>query len=386
MSSIEQKRNEQLYLLAFSLYLPLMVLRTSFYAVFINGIMIKIVSVICLALLGILELRQFKLDRRDIIGLLMTGIVAYAIFVTSLKMEVLNVLFIFCARKINFKRIAKYAFVITSVCCLFVFISAKVGWIQNYIEYTSSRGHREYLGFSYSLYLPAMLFNIIALYIYLHGGLRPVPALLFSFITFYVYKATDSRLSAMTTLLLIAVVLLQQYIPRFMHNKLFLFLEKYAFVIFAAFFILITMLYDPNKTLFAKLDGLFTGRLWNGHIGLKEYGIPLMPQFIKFVGNGLSELGYKETGSYFYLDSMYVKLLINCGVIAFTTVMLSLQGVMNHLSKKKKYLCLVIGAFIALRCMVDDLSFNIYYNTFAIAIGSILYRSFDSNNKEIKHD
>ncbi len=124
-------------------------------------------------------------------------------------------------------------------------------------------------------------------------------------------------------------------------------------------------------------------RLNLGQYSLLEYGISAWGKQIAWVGNGLDVYGNRATGSYLWVDCLYVQVLQRYGVIFFDYFLISNDNYyVGLLSEKKNYMLLILLSLIAVHCMIDDLQLYLHYNTFWFAIGSLLLGR--SNKKYIK--
>ena len=189
--------NELIFFSAYCIYLVISLLNTSFYSKFFMGKIYTLIKLICIFLLLLNEIIKTKMNLKSLEGLMVAGfiyvIVAYnTSFVSDI---VMLLIFVYCARDISFEKIARFTVYISSTILMFIILSAHTGIIMNYVEIADNR-RREYLGFRYSLYPSAIMFNITALVLYLkrrHIGIKEI--LLLSVMNLFVFYKTNSRLS-----------------------------------------------------------------------------------------------------------------------------------------------------------------------------------------------
>lgn len=377
--------DEGLYFLSYGIFLVTSLLSTSFfYRVFI-GYPYTWLQVICLALLIFREYRMGK-DKQNWMALTVMVIMA----VLSLQYTIGNLtrlvplmfFYIYSARNIHFTRIASFSlWVSTVVVCLVVF-SGYLGIIDNVVVAKGTR-IREYLGFRYALYLPGILLNMTALWIYLRQDkISVLDVLGWTLVNTFVYLRTDSRISFVLAEVLLIAALLLRFVPSLSSNRLHRCwgVLTGSYVLCAAFSYAFTGIYDATVPWMRRLNSALESRLSLGKRSLEDHGFGFFGRHISWVGNGLDAFGNAGDGSYTYVDCFYVKILQRYGML-FTAGLLSLlTWSMLQLWKQKQYILLLICTTVAAHCILDDLSFALHYNTFWIAMGMAII-----SPKTLKH-
>lgn len=278
--------------------------------------------------------------------------------------------YIYGARNIHFTRIARFSLWVSGLVVAFVVFSGYLGIIDNVVVAKGTRV-REYLGFRYALYLPGILLNLTALWIYLRKDYLPISGVvLWTLVNTFVYFRTDSRISFALAEGLLAVALMLRFIPQLKNGLRWLWgCLTASYVFSAAFSFVFTGIYDGTIPWMRRLNSMLESRLRLGKRSLEDHGFGLFGRHISWVGNGLDAFGNAGEGGYTYVDCFYVKILQRYGIL-FTAGLLSLlTWSMVRLWKQKQYLLLLICASVAVHCILDDLSFALHYNTFWIAMG-----------------
>lgn len=362
-----------LYFSSYGLFLVTSLLSTSFFYRWFLGYPYTWIQAACLALLVVREYRLGK-DCQNWLGLASLTLLA----ILSLQFTMGNLtrlvpmmfFYIYGARNIHFMRIARYSLWVSAIVVCIVVFSGYLGIIDNVVVAKGVRV-REYLGFRYALYLPGILLNMIALWIYLRQDKVPVLGVIFwSAVNIFVYMRTDSRISFALAEGLLLVALLLRYVPYLKKGLHWLWGGLTASYVFCAVFSYIfTGIYDGTIPWMRRFNSMLESRLSLGKRSLEDNGFGILGRHISWLGNGLDAYGNVTSGSYTYVDCFYVKILQRYGLL-FTAALLGfLTWAMVRLWKQKHYLLLIICASVAFHCVLDDLSFALHYNTFWIAMG-----------------
>lgn len=362
-----------LYFTSYGLFLITSLLSTSFFYRWFLGYPYTWIQAVCLALLVVREYRLGK-DCQNWLGLASLTLLA----ILSLQFTMGNLtrlvpmmfFYIYGARNIHFMRIARYSlWVSTIVVCIVVF-SGYLGIIDNVVVAKGVRV-REYLGFRYALYLPGILLNMIALWLYLRQDKVPVlGVIIWSVVNTFVYIRTDSRISFVLAEGLLLVALLLRFIPYLKDGLHWLWGCLTASYVFCAVFSFIfTGIYDGTVPWMRRFNSMLESRLSLGKRSLEDNGFGILGRHISWLGNGLDAYGNLTSGSYTYVDCFYIKILQRYGMLFTGAVLGFLTWSMVRLWKQKHYLLLIICASVAFHCILDDLSFALHYNTFWIAMG-----------------
>lgn len=375
------------YILGYSLFLFFSVLSTSFYLRFFSGNIYTVVKLLSLLFLIIHESKTGVWRKNDLSLLGIFGIIILILLscgIAPASELVLLWVFVFCARNIDFKRVAKVTMIISIATIILIILSSYFGIIENYISQRGYMGiYRSYLGFRYSLFGPFLFLNVVTLYVYVSYGKKNYLQLLICLIfATYLYFMTDSRLAYLLTVLVIIIGFLLNHnwieIPG---RIIFIFCMRWAFVISAVISIVITILYRPGMIVLRDINMALGNRLALGHEAILEYGFTLLGQKIVWVGNGLNEEGLTSTLQYNYVDSFYLQLLLNFGVITFSLLLFLLTVVQLQFYKARNYVGMILMSVIALHGIIDDLIKYLHYNTFLLLIG-IAFISYFSNKRD----
>lgn len=364
------------YLLSFGLYMVYFFLSISFYQNAVSNFGLYVMK-FCFVLLIIAELTSFEYKRFDLFGIIAIAFVMIVTFNVAgsvwWRPLLWIVLFAFGARHIEFRKIAKFALIVSAICFLFIILSSVAGIIPDYLDTTTHPGvTRHYLGFLYCLFAPTILFNIEALYLYLRSEkIKWFELLICLAVAYLFYKYCDARLNFILNFLMIigfGIVRYRKNIPQTM-KKFLANISKimpWIFIVCGTISIILSFGYNPNISGLAKINASLGNRLGYGHISYQRYGLSAFGQVIPMRGSGLRGNGLRGRGEYFYLDCLYVRFLQEYGIVFSCLVLLALTIVMCRILSQKKYDLIVILSVLGIHAMVDDLILLPYYNTFWI--------------------
>ena len=363
------KISEKLFFCAYGLYLIFCLLNASFYAIYIYRF-IKPIMILCVVIEVIRECFCVKLSRKELIFMFLC-IVLSSLLSLNMNGIVMLPLFIFIygARTIEFKKIARFTVIISSSVLILVIISAKLGIITDYITQSTLR-KRDYLGFRYPLFPQMILFNITLADLYINKEHLTIKRCIFYILANYViFKFTDSRLSFYLAIILIISIYTISKNPKIVEKlRLLSFILIFSFPILCITSLIVTLNYDYSNSTMRELNDYLGGRLYLGKSSLADYKINAFGNNTKYIGAGLDINGKRSVQKYNYVDCMYINLLEKYGVI-FNIIFLGLLTYLSYKSwKKRDYTMLIILAGLALHGVIDDLEIYLYYNVFWMSI------------------
>ena len=124
------------------------------------------------------------------------------------------------------------------------------------------------------------------------------------------------------------------------------------------------------------LDTFLVGRLFYGHQAIETYGFTWFGQEITTIGNGLDASGIATVqGSYNYIDSLYVKLFVQIGIIPALVFFGGFTALCVWAYKRSDWFLLAMLVILAVHLTIDDLSFALKYDIL------LLYLSFPLSRK-----
>lgn len=373
---IGDKKSEALFFFSYGLILAYMIISNSFFALYIGDLW-KIVFAVSIAGLFIYELMHEQVKVIDIRNAIATLMLAG--FVTTIGSGPLansisaTILLVFCGRNIPFKKIAVFSFLISLLCIAMIVISAYMGIIKNYVEYGARI--REYLGFRYSLYGPMLVANCTNLLIYIRKrNISIIELILLVSINYWFFLKTNSRLSfGLTMLLIIVVIIIKMGGMWLIDNKFASYCMIFSFAISGLFSIAIMALYNPASEGMYRINMILGGRLELGKASLLQYGLNMLGnKKIILVGNALDAYGNRSTGIYNHVDCLYLQVAQIYGILFFLLLICVITYALYRSYLEGDWYYLLIMAFVAGHCIIDDLPLYFYNNSFWIGLGPLI--------------
>ena len=362
-----------LFYFAYSIYLGYNLLDTSFYSKNIN-VFGNLLIIIVLVMLIFKEVIDFKVNSRDLTLFIILAIIGGLFFNYMDYNYAMLPFFVYSARNVNTTTIVKISYRISLVLLIFIIVSSYLGWITNYITYDGGR-EREYVGFRYSLFGPAILCNIIFLKVYLEKDNIKWRTLMFLIIGNYaLYEFTDSRLTfGLGMLLLILTILIKLFskFKRVLMNKILI----GSYVVSGLLSLYFTIGYNHLSEWHSNINEFLGGRLSLGYSTLKYYGYGLLGKRITLVGNGLDVDGYITTETYDYVDNLYIQLLLKLGLLFLVIFILGMTIVMWRVYRLNDIYLYIIFSLLALHGIIDDLMILPQYNSFWFVIAALFYKT-----------
>ena len=362
-----------LFYFSYSIYLGYNLLDTSFYSKNIN-VFGNLLIIIVLVMLILKEVIDFKVNSRDLTLFIILAIIGGLFFNYMGYNYAMLPFFVYSARNVNTTTIVKISYRISLVLLIFIIVSSYLGWITNYITYDGGR-KREYVGFRYSLFGPAILCNIIFLKVYLEKDNIKWRTLMFLIIGNYaLYEFTDSRLTfGLGMLLLILTILIKLFskFKRVLMNKILI----GSYVVSGLLSLYFTIGYNHLSEWHSNINEFLGGRLSLGYSTLKYYGYGLLGKRITLVGNGLDVDGYITTETYDYVDNLYIQLLLKLGLLFLVIFILGMTIVMWRVYRLNDIYLYIIFSLLALHGIIDDLMILPQYNSFWFVIAALFYKT-----------
>ena len=379
-------KKESVFFSCYFLYLLISILYTSMFSVYI----LSIYKYLLWGTVSVLIINEIARGKYSIKALIIAVLIAALALFVSWSVDgsvfILCLLaFIWTSRNIDFDKIAGYTIAFSSIIMLFVIFSSLVGIIENYHMIVDDR-LRYFLGFRYELYLPTYMFNLSALYVYIHRKkIGAISLFIILILNTVVYLVTNSRLSYIMVLLLLLTTFLLKVFPVFVANRKFPFrVMVVSYVIWFIISIYLTISYNRSVSWMNELDLFLSHRIVLGQRGLLLYGVHLFGQTIEWVGMGLDSSTHIINGTYNYVDCLYIKMLIQYGII-FSIFYIALHTFTAYQCyKRKQYFLLIILSFLSASVFIEDLSLLLHYNTFWFAVGMVLRNSVRERGKYLK--
>ncbi len=308
-------------------------------------------------------------------------------------------LMIMALKDISFKKTCKVMFWTCLICYFTVVLADAVGLIGLPPMVDGDRV-REYLGFRFVSFPSFYIFNIFFCGAYAYTDLRgvarekyergervekfPWPVLAFlAVFNLYVYIKTDTNIPFLITTLFILLYAACVYLGWNLFPNCFpmRFLAGICYPALAFFSYEVVVHYNPNSKTWLKIDEkLAHFRIRHSATGLKLYGISPLGQIVRQNGN-------LKSPNYFYIDSAYMKMLINYGLI-FSILLFGIFAMISVAAVKNEdtVLCIwmvCIAAYSLMNNVVLNPEQNCSLFAFWYALGVWTQRKRDKKQREL---
>lgn len=366
---------EHMFHLSFAIWLAFGIASYSFLFSSTTNYVFKVVKIFLVGanLIAAVFYYRYKGINRATIEIWTISAVAVAICLKALGLYYcFGIFFLVVGRHFEIKKTLRLSLYVALSSLVLIVTLSLIGVIPDYVEYNPTR-IRHYLGFLYSLYSGQICFICVCMLAVVRGRhIKSWEVITCAVVLLFIYKATDDRLSiwlaAFVLLALVIVAIISRFCPFFsIPESLPAWLGRLANVVVIVLFlapILITLLYSPELPFMHMLNKFLGNRLALGQNGIKEFGVSVIGQRVKLVGNGLDVGGLVPDGTYSYIDSTPVLFIIRYGLI-FSLGFLVLQAVaIKTLWDAREYTLVFVLLVIALHSTIDDLCLSLYFNEF----------------------
>ena len=291
------------------------------------------------------------------------------IIVTRSKVIAYLPIFVLASKDIKIDKILKYTLYTYLFMLVFTLISYLSGII---VEISLERGGRirHSFGWTSANQLMIIIFEIIALYLYLRKDKLKIYDFIGCLLLLAIcYYFTNSRMSIICSIILLGLFMLVKYTKI---NKL---LDKTKYLVYSlpvvCSIVIIGLTILFNYIDLSKLDDFLTARLYFGNEAIKEYKIKPFGSEIKYYGQRAE--GELSDKSYNYIDSSYLKSLVNYGCFYYIITLILVIVLIKYAYKNKNYYLLIILISITLYVTIDSFLLSIELNPWLLYLMGSIY-------------
>lgn len=368
----EPHTGELLFFLGYMIYLGKFVWASTMFP--FPDIVNKLCLILSIVLIG---LKIILYDKYDLSTLLKVGAIIVCSIMIFISTRYTNAMFwiflVMGAKNINFRKLLKVYFVVTSTIVFLAVCSSIVGVIENLQYSTATRGIRNSFGIIYVTDFAAYVFFLFLAFFYLKGSeLKLIHFAVAILACGLVYYFCNARVDCICILLIIFIFGVQTFFNSIKYNfrrlksLWFLLWDKFgAFVMpfFALLSIIVTYCYSSENTVLNAMDIVFSHRLSLGKQGFDNYNITLFGQQVNMNGMGGSTI---LPDDYFFIDCSYVNILLRQGII-FLIILIAAYIIVCYKNKNDIYFLFAI-ALVAVNCVIAHHIIEVSYNPFAYAL------------------
>ena len=342
--------------------------------------------------LGLIVFKIFFLDDQDVklftLNLIFLGIL-FLTWRTSADFTLFSMgIFILGARNVDFRRVVYLYLVVGTIILLFTMICSLSGLIQNLIYRRNqiSGAVRQSFGVVYPTDFAAHVLFLILSYSYLNFKRISVKSYIaFILIAMLLIHYCDARLSAVSILLLIPVMIIGKNAKK--NNGLCRKIAAFFWcvpVLMAYIIVAMSYFYTPTNKLLEKINHALSGRLAIGNQAIHRYGFSIFGRHMvehSWGGTTGMKMFMGDRSKYFFVDSSYLRILILYGVIVFILVLAVLTIISYRSISNAEYAMSTVLVIVAVSAVVEQRLVDISYDPFLIALLANVYSGAQITNR-----
>ena len=196
-------------------------------------------------------------------------------------------------------------------------------------------------------------------------------------ITWIFYVLTDTKNAfAITTLAIIAALFLKVWNGRF-GKGLFVFLIKDITILGTCLMGGLVYLYDKSEFVSTTVNELLTNRLSLSYEGVQNYGIHLFGRAIEWIGGTVYYDTETDFGSYNYVDSSYIQILLSYGIIFLIVLLIGYHLLGKRIVEQQEWYLGLVIVLSAAHSMFDPQLLWLQYDVFVLCLGYLFITGRD---------
>lgn len=361
---IDRKRQEQLFLTAYVLWMVSSVIRiTTWREIGDINTICKFVEKIAYLLLVIRYFLKKRYTLKDFIGIFLILFSCVLADHSVYNSQIIPTAIFACsAWDVDYRKILKYTLLLQTFIMALTVGASQTGIIEDIIWNDSGR-LRHSLGYTYCGYPAHLLFFMTLMWFCIRKKANIADAVVCVMLNYAMYAATDSRTDfALAILAVIGFYIWGREFRLRLLKSLRDFGTKYAFLLAALFSFVIQMFYNSQAQWMQRLDVILNGRLHFGHDAIKEYGFSIFGQSIRWFGQG--SLKADSTRIYNYVDNSFLKETLTYGLVFFVILAVGYYLAGRVIAEKKRYILgwavLMSLAYAVINAHLCVLTFNVF--------------------------
>ena len=270
--------------------------------------------------------------------------------------------FIWAAKNINPEKIAKLAVIVMTCCFLIILFSCFAGIVENKIFIRSNGENRYSIGFDYATNPANYFLAITLIFIYLRkDNFSLMEATVIIGISFMLFIITDTKWAFVCTVIASISAILLKLLRDSILVKIFQKLTILSVPLCAACIGILVFIYHTGKyPVIYKINEILSGRLRLALDAINNFGLSWWGKTI------IWSTGYAEGVAYNYVDSSYLQLLLNHGIIFFIILICFFVSFAYRAYKKSNKWLLFVLALTAIHSIFDPQLLWLDYNPFLL--------------------
>lgn len=328
-----------------------------------NDYALDVVILLCIAA----AVLDFELKIKEILLLFAICLFYWIAYATGAGGILGGTILLYAGRKVPYRKIVAYTFVLLGGLLIFTVCSSLLGVIENHMFVQEGGRIRYGVGFLYCSYASHYLLLFFMLYFVVRKRVRIYEVILLIALNIGGYLITDTKTDMISLGLMLIVT---AFLRLLRAKKKVLQMLSYVMATIPFFFWGISLYtakaFNWSSESWVKLDYVLNGRLALGNKALQEYPIRVFGQKIHWIGG--SAMVKDPTLIYNYVDNNYLSVTLQMGVL-FAFFMCLAYGRAAYVAIRKEQFALAAGLFVFMVVgLVNPEMRNLLYNTFLLVL------------------
>ena len=333
-----------------------------------------------LLLVGVWD--KFIKKGKILVLIIAVAFLALEMFFSKNNTMLLYVFLFLGAISIDSKLIVKVSFYTKSVFLFLTILFSQIGLIQDFIFIDGGR-NRHGLGFTWTTTGRILYLHLMLEYIYIRREkITLVEYAVMELLNIWFYRMTDASMAFyLSTMFIVYFAVVHLEKKKFFVSRKIEFLTPLLPVICAVTAIWAQYAYNDKNPLWVSANTFTHGRLRLGHDAIQTYGISLLGRQMEWIGFSMR----KMKGTYNYVDSSYLQLLIEFGILFLILVLIIYIALMIRARYHHDYYLIAVLAFLLVFAMTEPRLMNLMYTSFPlIVLAKIKTENYDSCSEVYK--
>lgn len=314
-------------------------------------------------------------EKEIVLMIAFLSLLGYVFFRTSEKTLIITAMSIFGCKGVNVRQVLKYTFFVYIIGMGIMISLVLLGKVEGEIHHPMKNGIIYNVNdFGYSQ--PNSAYNHLLMIVFMAVAIWEKKMLWYHYlmatvVMFIAYNVFKSRTGLLVYILLCAVLLVLFLIKQMMVKKVFCFFVSLLPLVIAISSYALVALFSRDIMIINKLDNLVNGRIRLPSIALTSVGLTWFGANEKTWVEAIEKTWVGE----YYLDNVYMNILISCGIIVCIICVLSYFFMCYHYWKIESYYVLLLLGIMTIYMFMEYAPVNATWNPLLLFMVESIFRS-----------
>ncbi len=363
-------KGTMIYKVAFSIYLATTMLEASLFGFMsVFGMVIKAMRYLSYGMLLWKILAYGSYTSRQLLKYAICMAIVFLNFLVAKdRILLFLMLFLIAGADIKFSEVVKQALIVNGCCMLAIIFFGRLGVLPDRIYVEGVERIRYSLGFDFTTTSSNLFLYWILIYIFMRKErIHAWEIVILESINYMLFRMTDTRNAFTVSSAALAISLLLKYWKEGRLRKIYEFLIKYITEIGVIVIGLLIFLYDKVEFVREVLDPMLNTRITLSYEAINTYGLKWLGNPIEWIG--ATFLFETEEKLYNYVDSSYIQILLNYGILVIAILLVAYSLLGREIVRKKEWYFGLVIVCSAVHSTFDPQLLRINYNVFILALG-----------------